>query len=106
MSAVFYKIRLKTGFYETKPYRLLIENGLLVLSPEEPGDQCITIPDWEVLSIGLYHQKTPGIEIHVRDNRYRCTLAEKTDYEKLLNRIKENPSVKIVCEYEGGKAHA
>lgn len=103
---MFFRIRLKTGFFETKPYRLIIGNGEVVLSPEEPEGRSITIPDGEILSIGMDNHKAPEIEIHTRDKRYCCTLNAKTDFEKIISSIKENPSVKIVYEYEGGEAHA
>jgi len=36
---------MKTGFFETKIYDLLIRKGKLILSPKESEDRSVTIPE-------------------------------------------------------------
>lgn len=102
---MLFKIRLKTGFFETKAYDLMVGKDKLVLSPEESESDTITIPEKNIGSITLNNQKNPEIEIQTRDKIYKCGLIGNSDFEKLVNSIKENLSVKIICEYEGGKAY-
>lgn len=40
-----FEFRIRTGFFETMVYDLLISKGKLVLSPKESGDSLITIPE-------------------------------------------------------------
>ena len=99
-------IRMKTGFFKTKAYELLISKDRLVLSSTEIEKDNITILAKDILSITLKKEKAPGIEIQTGEKIYQGNLAEKTDFEKLISLLKENLSVKIICEYEGGKDYA
>ena len=94
--------RLKTGFYETKLFDLLISKGKLVLSRSESGDQVITIPEKDILSITLKSEKLLEIEIQTWDKTYQGILYNNTDYEKLLEQLKENINIKIIFELKGG----
>jgi len=48
------------------------------------------------------NQKSFEMEIQTDQKIYQGLLDNKTDYEKLINQMKENISKKILCEYEGG----
>ncbi len=96
-------IRMKTGFFETKAYELLISKGRLVLSSKETESDSITILAKDIISITLRNEKVPELEVQTEEKNYQGSLSEKIDFEKLLNLMKENLSVKIICEYEGGK---
>jgi len=97
---------MKTGFFETKAYELLIGKDRLVLSSKESESDNITIPDKNIILITLKNEKAPEIEIQTWDKIYQGSLLEKTDFEKLAGLLKENLNVKIICEYEGGKENA
>ena len=99
-------IRLKTGFFETKEYELLISRDRLVLASTEAESDRIAIQAKDILSITLKNEKAPGIEIQTREKNYQGSFAEKTDFEQLIGLLKENLNVKIICEYEGGKDYA
>ena len=103
---MFFDIRMKTGFFETKAYELLIGKDRLVLSSKESESYNITIPDKNIISITLKNDKAPEIEIQTWEKIYLGSLLEQTDFEKLIGLLKENLNVKIICEYEGGKEHA
>ncbi len=102
MIKLSFEFRLKTGFFETKIFDLLISKGKLVLSPTESGGQIITIPENHVLNITLKNEKSLEIEIQTWDKIYHGIFCNNTDYEKLLEQLKKNLIKKIVCEYKGG----
>ena len=54
----------------------------------------------------MKNEKTSEIEIQTREKIYHGSFTEKTDFEKLIGLLKENLSVKIIYEYEGGKNYA
>jgi len=98
------EFRMKTGFFETKIYDLLIRKGKLILSPKESEDRSVTIPEESILNITLKKsQKSFEMEIQTDEMIYQGLLDNKTDYKKLINKIKKNINKKILCEYEGGK---
>lgn len=95
-------IRMKTGFFETKAYELLIGKDRLVLSSKETESDSITILAKNISSIIFKNEKAPGLEVQTEKKNYQITLPEKTDFEELICLLKENLSVKIICEYGGG----
>ena len=97
-----FEFRLKTGFFETKPFDLLISKGKLILSPSEAEDQVITISEKDILNITLKNVKSLEIEIQTWDKIYQGVFIDKADYEELLKKLKENINKKIFFEYEGG----
>jgi hypothetical protein len=48
---VILEVRLRTGFYETKPYRLTEGRGVLKLLPEEPGEELLILQKEKILSV-------------------------------------------------------
>ncbi len=97
-----FEFRIKTGFFETKPFDLLIGKGKLILSPTEPVDQVVVIQEKDIMCITLKNVKSLEIEVQTWDKIYQGTFTNKDDYEILLGQLKENINKKIVCEYEGG----
>jgi len=97
-----FEFRLKTGFFETKSFDLLISKGKLILSPSEAEDQVITISEKDILNITLKNVKSLEIEIQTWDKIYQGVFIDKADYEELLKKLKENINKKIFFEYEGG----
>ncbi|OPL08642.1 MAG: hypothetical protein AVO33_09850 [delta proteobacterium ML8_F1] len=95
-------IRLKTGFFETRAYEFLICKDGLVLSATETENDTITIPSKDILSITLKNEKAPEIEIQICEKIYQGSFHEEIGFERLIDLLKENLSVKIICEFEGG----
>ena len=63
-----FEFRLKTGFFETQLYDLLIRKGKLILSPKESEDRLITIPGESILNITLKeNQKSLEMEIQTNE---------------------------------------
>ena len=96
-------IRMRTGFFETKTYELLIGNDRLVLSSKETESDSIIILANNIISITLKNKKVPEIEIQTGEKIFQGSFTEKIDFTKVIDSLKENLSVKIICEYEGGK---
>ena len=99
--------RIKTGFFEMKPYRLKAEEGSLSLIPvQEGGEGAIVLSEGDILSVTITEERLPDLEIQTRDALYSgalevgCSLAEIVDY------LKRNLNINIICEYKGGKKHA
>lgn len=101
-----FEIKLKTGFFETKEYDLLISKNKLILSSAEGEDQVITIFDKDIIAVSLKNEKLAEIEINTWDRIYRGVLCSKPEFEDLLRMLKENLNRKIICEFGGGKDHA
>lgn len=101
MMALDFSFRLKTGFFETSAFNLLIRQGQLVLSSTEAKERTITITEENLVSITLKNEKSLEIEIQTRDSIYQGIFPDKAVYERLLEQLQENLNKKIVCEYEG-----
>jgi hypothetical protein len=97
-----YEVRLKTGFFETKFYALLISKGRLRLSPKIPEDAEIILLDKDISELLLKNGEDLEIEINTPGQSYQGTITYKADYEDLLRELKANLNMKILCEYEGG----
>ena len=96
-----FQFRMKTGFYETRIYDLLISKGNLVFSPQESDDPPITIPEEIVLNISLKkNEKSFEMGIQTYEKTYQGLLVNNMDCELLLEELKENISRNILCEYE------
>lgn len=104
MISLGYEFRMKTGFFETKRYDLLICKGKLILSLKESEDGFITIPEEDILNITLKKSKK-AFEVEIQTDKviYQGLLDNNTDHERFINQVKENINKKIFFEYEGGK---
>ena len=100
---MLFDIRMKTGFFETQEYEMLIDKDRLVLSSKEVESDVTIIPDKNIISISLKDETFPEIEIQTWEKIYQVNLLNKADFENLLDLMKENLNTKIICEYEGGK---
>jgi len=93
-----FEIRLKTGFYETKPYDLLISKNRLVLSSAESGEDMIFVHEKEILFVSLREKKHSEIEIQTLENSYQAVFCDNTDFEEVLRILEDNLHAKIICE--------
>ena len=48
----------------------------------------------------MKNEKAPEIEVQTEGKNYQGSFTEKIDFDKLIIVLKENLSVKIICEYE------
>lgn len=97
-----FEIHIRTGFFETRTYYLLIEQRKLVFCPTEAEKPALSISDADLLCVTLRNKKQAEIEILSRDRIFKGVLVKKSDFEELLEQLKMNLTKKIVCEYEGG----
>ena len=99
MIQLSFEFRLKTGFFETKLFALLIRKAKLVLSPTESAEQTITVAEKDIRGITLKNKKSLEIEIQTEDMIYQGVFSNKADFKKILEQLKENLDVKIECEF-------
>jgi hypothetical protein len=102
---VILDVRLRTGFYETEPYRLSIGRGMLELLPEKTGAEPLILPEGKILSVTRFGKRCAGAEIQTEDRLYHVTLCDSSRAEELYQSLKENLRVGIEVEsaYEGGR---
>ena len=99
--------RIKTGFFEMKPYRLKAEEGSLSLIPlQEGGEGIIVLSEGDILSVTLTDGRIPGLEIQVRNELYSGILEEGCSLAEVISYLKEYLKINIICEYKGGEKHA
>lgn len=99
--------RIKTGFFEMKPYRLKAEDGKLLLIPiREDGEEVVVLAEGGILSVTLTEGRLPDLEIQTRDAPYIGTLEEGSSLAEVVNYLKEHLNINIICEYKGGEKHA
>ena len=99
--------RIKTGFFEMKPYRLKAEEGSLSLIPlQEGGEGIIVLSEGDILSVTLMDGRLPGLEIQVRNELYSGILEEGCSLAEVISYLKEYLKINIICEYKGGEKHA
>ena len=99
--------RIKTGFFEMKPYRLKAEDGNLSLIPlQEGGEGIIVLSEGDILSVTLTEGRLPELEIQTRDAPYTGTLEENCSLAEVVHCLKEHLNINITCEYKGGAQNA
>ena len=99
--------RIKTGFFEMKPYRLKAEEGSLSLIPvQEGGEGAIVLSEGDILSVTLTEGRLPELEIQTRNELYSGILEESCSLAEVINYLKEYLKINITCEYKGGENYA
>lgn len=99
-------VRIKTGFFEMKPYRLKAEEGSLLFVPlREDGGEIMLLAKGDILSVTLTERRLPELEIQTLDALYSGILADSCSLEEVVNHLKENLNITITCEYKGGEKH-
>lgn len=95
--------RIKTGFFETKPYKLRAEEGSLLLIPlQEGGGDVFVLAEGDILSVTLTEGRLPELEIQTRNKLYSGILEESCSLAEVINYLKEYLNINITCEYKGG----
>lgn len=76
-----WQIKLKTGFFETKPYRLTVSPHAIRLSPQDNAQNAITIAGEQLLCVSLTRQAKDKAELEIRTGRsvYICSLLSADD---------------------------
>lgn len=96
--------RIKTGFFEMKPYRLKAEEGSLLLVPvQATSEESIILSERDILSVTLTEGRLPELEIQTCNELYSGVLEESCSLAEVINYLKEHLSINITCEYKGGE---
>lgn len=96
-------IKLKTGFFETKPYRIKIINRALHFCPinSDCGDMFILNAD-SIVTVTLM-QSTSKLEISTKNAIYSGFLDDDRDWIETFKFFKESLRAKIIYEYQDDK---
>lgn len=94
------KIRLKTGFFETTAYHLIIKTNQIVLNPvtDDCSRKKLLIRDQDLVSISVIQKRNSEMEFQTKDKTYTGTLALDTDLNTLLYEIRKKLNNKIIYE--------
>ncbi|NLN83229.1 MAG: hypothetical protein GX138_02570 [Firmicutes bacterium] len=96
-------IRLRTGFFETKPYRLMIIDRDLLLQPLNPEkDGKITLTEDSIVAINFL-QKASRLEISTKGAVYNCNLDEELNSVDLFKFFKKFNGTKIIYDFENDR---
>ncbi|WP_446787651.1 hypothetical protein [Macellibacteroides fermentans] len=99
--------RIKTGFFEIRPYLLKAEEGSLLLIPiQDMMNGIICLAESDIRAIALTDGRIPELEIETENKIYSCLLDEGCLVSEVVNELKNKLNVNIICEYKGGKKHA
>jgi|GEM_PF-508799 len=97
-------VRMKTGFFETTPYRLKAGEAGLLLVPMGAGDaKRIVLAEQDILAVTLTERRLPELEIQTRDALYTGVLEPGYPFADAVRYLKGRLHAKIICEYLGGE---
>jgi len=96
-----YKVKLKTGFFETTLYEISIFDKQIRLSTINTDQKgLIIIANQDLISVTLFNHRHPEIEIQTYDRNIRGTFVQEPDFRDLFYLLKDNFDKEII--YEGG----
>lgn len=80
-----FKIKLKVGFFKTRLYDLVIDQGQMYLKPQEENENILIIKNSELQSIYFIKKEANEgeLEIVTHDSIYIGSLASSDDFVKL-----------------------
>ena len=94
-----YRVKLKTGFYETIVHNLFISQGIIQLIPQrEAAKNAVEISEEDVVSIIFRMKKNLELEIQTRSQVLTGILFEDTDLEELRRDFRKNIRKKMIFE--------
>lgn len=85
-----FKVRLKAGFFKTRPYLLSFSDGQLILTPGEKSEgSCLVVRDRDLKSIGIKKggHKHAELEIITLNGVIIGNLAPHTDLEEVYKEV-------------------
>jgi|SRR6056297_3205771 len=95
---VNYNIRVKTGFFKTTKYQLVVKKSLLELIPENNDDAKIFLKEDEILSISLRKRDELHLDFNLKEDGITGTLLDIKDTQKIFKLLKENIKKNIIYE--------
>ncbi len=96
---IFYELRLKTGFFETTPYRFYILKGHLRLVPDKTSARGnIEIPEEDLVSVALTKDSRLRITISTQSQTFTGTFVGTPDLREVSEYLKNRVYKPIICE--------
>jgi hypothetical protein len=96
------RIRLKTGFFETKNYWIEIKKNQLCFLPENQGEGILQFDEKEILTVTLKDFHIAELELQTSESIYIGIFSNRIDLAEALELMKGTLATKIIYEYEGG----
>lgn len=93
-----FKIKLKVGFFKTKPYELSVNKGQIALIPLEENENVILINNSELQSVNFITKDIRGgeIEIITKDDIYIGSLVVSNEFKELEKVLSKELGHKII----------
>lgn len=95
---VNYYIKVKTGFFKTTKYQLVVKDSLVELIPENSNEQNISLKENEILSISLSKKEDLCVSFDLKEGGITGTLLDIKDTQKIFKLLKENINKTIIYE--------
>lgn len=93
-------IKLKVGFFKTMLYRLSLEEGELILTPQENPNKTLIIKNHELQTVSFLTKDTKSGEIEIVTNNsiYRGSMETGEDMEKLERALAKEFGKQIIIK--------
>lgn len=84
MYNLIFNVRLKTGYFKTELYEMVIDKNHISLKPKDDGIKLMTINLHDLVAVSITGKIHPEIEIQTTKNTYYGIMDEYTDMDELL----------------------
>jgi len=96
-----YKLKLKTGFYESTFYNLhIINNGIGLFPIADDSKEAINLSGEDISYIILSKSKYSEIEIKTVEETFNGIFNEQEDLRKIHSELKRNIKSRIIYKEE------
>ncbi len=95
---VDYYIKVKTGFFKTTKYQLVVADSLVELIPVNSNEQKISLKEDEIISILIRKKENLYVSFDLKERGITGTLSDIKDTQKIFKLLKENINKTIIYE--------
>ena len=93
-----YYIKVKTGFFKTIKYKLIVKKNLIELIPEKSEENEISLKENEIVSIFLRKKDKVYVDFNLKEGGITGTILNIKDAQKIFKLFKENMNKNIIYE--------
>jgi len=95
---VDYHIKIKTGFFKTSTYRLIVRKGLIDLIPEKKEEDKISIKEGEIVSMLLRKKGDLYVDFILNGGVVSGIFLDVGDLQKVFKLLRENIDKNLIYE--------
>ncbi len=95
---VKYYIKVKTGFFKTTKYQLVVKKSLVELIPENNDSKKIFLKEDEILSVSLRKKDELHLDFNLKEGGITGRLLDIQNIQKIFKLLKENINKNIIYE--------